>query len=184
VVKASINANHANFTDFDSVKDAYVEFKRTQNPTNDPRTRQVTSVARSRHRGGSCPCKQDHGQEPQTSDKCQKGLVPQAEIDKQTHIVDRHYSDAEFDQLTPAEKQKLWQLRNVGKTPGTGPTQCDRRRAIASTSTLSTFSGSSGRRQVEDLAVKSNQPQNDQKWGRNRDNPTLGCQVYPHGDDN
>ncbi len=37
-VKASINANHANFTDFDSVKDAYVEFKRTDNPTNDPRT--------------------------------------------------------------------------------------------------------------------------------------------------
>jgi hypothetical protein len=36
-VKASINANCANFTDFDSVKDAYVEFKRTDNPTNDPR---------------------------------------------------------------------------------------------------------------------------------------------------
>ena len=31
VVKASINANRANFTDFDSVKDAYVEFKRTDN---------------------------------------------------------------------------------------------------------------------------------------------------------
>jgi hypothetical protein len=28
-VKASINANRANFTDFDSVKDTYVEFKRT-----------------------------------------------------------------------------------------------------------------------------------------------------------
>jgi hypothetical protein len=38
-VKALINANHANFTDFDSVKDAYVEFKCTQNPTHDPRTR-------------------------------------------------------------------------------------------------------------------------------------------------
>ncbi len=37
-VKASINANRANFTDFDSVKDAYVEFKHTVNPTNDPRT--------------------------------------------------------------------------------------------------------------------------------------------------
>ncbi len=44
-VKVSINANHANFTDFDSVKDAYVEFKRTENPTNDPRTRQFASVA-------------------------------------------------------------------------------------------------------------------------------------------
>jgi hypothetical protein len=36
-VKASINANPANFIDFDSVKDAYVEFKRTENPTNDPK---------------------------------------------------------------------------------------------------------------------------------------------------
>jgi hypothetical protein len=61
------------------------------------------------------------------------GLVPQAEVDKQTHIVDRHYSDAEFDQLPPAEKQKLYQLRNVGKTPGTRPTRCDRRRAVALT---------------------------------------------------
>ncbi len=81
-VKASINTNRANFTDFDSVKDAYVEFKRTQNPTHDPRTRQVTSVARGRRGGGSCPHKQDHGQGSQTNDKCQKGLVPQAEIDK------------------------------------------------------------------------------------------------------
>jgi hypothetical protein len=34
-VKAPINAKRANFTDFDSVKDAYVEFKRTENLTND-----------------------------------------------------------------------------------------------------------------------------------------------------
>jgi hypothetical protein len=70
LVKKSIDANRANFTDFDSDKDAYVEFKRTQNPTNDPRTRQVTSVAHGGHGGGSYPCKQDHGQGPQTSDKC------------------------------------------------------------------------------------------------------------------
>ncbi len=43
-VKALINDNHENFTDFDSVKDAYVEIKRTQNRTHDPRTRQVASV--------------------------------------------------------------------------------------------------------------------------------------------
>jgi hypothetical protein len=96
-VKTSINANHANFTDFDSAKDAYVEFKSTQNLTNDPRTRQVASVARAGRGGGSCPCKQDRRQRPQTSDKCQKGLVPQAEVDKQTNIIDRHYSDEEFD---------------------------------------------------------------------------------------
>ena len=43
-VKASINANKANFTRFDAVKDAYVEFKRTMTPTSDPRTRQVATV--------------------------------------------------------------------------------------------------------------------------------------------
>jgi hypothetical protein len=58
-VKASINANRANFIDFDSVKDAYVEFKRTENPTNDPKTRQVASVARGGRGGGSVPHRSD-----------------------------------------------------------------------------------------------------------------------------
>ncbi len=183
-VKASINANHANFTDFDSVKDAYVEFKHTENLTNDPKTRQVASVACSGHRSRYFPRKHDHGQGPQTFDKCQKGLVPQSEVDKQTHIIDRHYSDAKFDQLTPAEKQKLWQLRNVSKTPRTGPTRHDCRRAVALTLTLSTSSGSLGKCQVEDPAVKSDQPAEDQGWGRNRNNSCLGCQVCPRGNDN
>jgi hypothetical protein len=181
-MKASINANRAKFTDFDSVKDAYVEFKCTQNPTHDPRTRQVASVACGGRGDDNCPLKQDRGQGPQTSNKRQKGLVPPAEVDKQTHIVDRHYSGAEFDQLTPAKKQKLWQLRNVGKTPGTGPTRCNCRRAVALTS--STSSGSLEKCQVEDPAVKSNQLNDDLNWGRNWDNPTLGCQVCPRGDDN
>jgi hypothetical protein len=163
VVKASINANHANLTYFDSVKDTYVEFKCTDNPTSDPRTRQVASVACGGHGGGNFPCKHDQGQRPQNFDKCQKGLVSQSEADKQTHIIDRHYSDAKFDQLTPAEKQQLWQLRNAGKTPGTGPTRHDRRGAVALTLTLSTSYGSSGKRQVaEDSTVKSDQPAEDQ----------------------
>jgi hypothetical protein len=182
-VKASINANCANYTDFDSVKDAYVEFKHTYNPTNDPRTQQVASVARGGRGGRNYPCRHDQGQRPQTSDKCQKGLVPQSEV-KQIHIINRHYSDAEFDQLTPAEKQKLWQLRNAGKTPGTGLTRHDRRRAVALTSTLSTSSGGSGKCQIEDPATKSNQPAADQGWGRNRDNPCLGRLVRPRDDDN
>ncbi len=56
-VKASINANRANFSYFDSVKDAYFEFKRTDNPTNDPRTRQVASVSHGGRGGGNFPCK-------------------------------------------------------------------------------------------------------------------------------
>jgi hypothetical protein len=183
-VKASINANRANFTDFDSVKDAYVEFKCTDNPTNDPKTRQVASVACCGRGGRNFPRRPDRGQGPQTPDKHQMGLVPQSEVDKQTHIVNRHYSDAEWTQLTPAEKQKIWQLRNPGKTPGTRPTRCDRRRAVALTLTSSASSGSSSKCQMEDPAAKSDQPADDQGWGRNRDNPCLGRQVRPRGDDN
>ncbi len=167
-MKASVNANCANFTDFDSVKDAYVEFKHTKNPTNDPKTQQVASVAPGGHRGRNYPCKLKQGPGPQTSDKCQKGLVPQSEVNKQTHIVHRHYSDAEFDRLTPAKKQKLWQLRNAGKTPGTGSTRHDCMRAVALTSTSSTSSGGSSKRQMEDPTIKGDQPADDQGWGRNR----------------
>ncbi len=103
-VKASINANRADFTDFDSVKYAYIEIKHTENPTNDPKTRQVASVAHGGHRGRSVPRRPDRGQGPQTPDKRQMGLVPQSEVDKQTHIMNRHYSDAKWTQLTPAEK--------------------------------------------------------------------------------
>jgi hypothetical protein len=96
-VKASINANRANFTDFDSVKDAYVKFKCTENPPNDPRIRQVASVAHGGRGGRSFLRKHDRRQGPQTFDKQEKGLVPQSEVDKLTHIIDRHYSDAKFD---------------------------------------------------------------------------------------
>ncbi len=154
-VKASINANRVNFTDFDSVKDAYVEFKRTENPTNDPKTWQVASVARGGRGGGSVPRRPDQGQGPQTPDKCQMGLVPQSEVDKQTHIVNRHYSNAKWTQLTPAEKQKIWQLRNPGKTPGTGPTRRDRKKAVALISTLSASLGGPSKCPMEDPAVNS-----------------------------
>jgi hypothetical protein len=155
-------------------------------PTNDPKTQQVASVARGGRGGRNYPCRHDRGHGSRTSDKCQKGLVPQSEVDKQTHIINRHYSDAEIDQLTPAEKQKLWKLRNAGKTPGTGPTRCYRRRAVALTLTSSTSPGSSSKRQMEDPAAKCDQPADDQGWGRPRncDNPCLGRQVRPCGDDN
>jgi hypothetical protein len=182
-VKASINANRANFTDFDSVKDDYVEFKHTDNPTNDPKTRQVASVAYSGCGGGSVPCRPDRGRGPQTPDKCQIGLVHQSEVDKQTHIVNRHYSDAEWTQMAPAEKQKIWQLRNPGKTPGTGPTRRDRRRAVALTLTSSASPGGSSKRPMEDPAIKCDQPADDHGWGRNHESPFLCHQVRPLGKD-
>jgi hypothetical protein len=112
-VKAFVNANHSNFTDFHSIKDAYVEFKRTLGPTSDPKTRQVASVSLGGCGGGSCLCQSGHGQGHHTNDNCQKGLFPQAEINKQTYIQLKVYSNEEYKKLTTAEMQKLWQLRNV-----------------------------------------------------------------------
>jgi hypothetical protein len=119
--------------------------------------------------------------DPRPLTNARRDLFPNLKLTSRPTLF---YSDAKFDQLTPAEKQKLWQLRNAGKTPGTGPTRRDCRRAVASTSTSSTSSGSSSKRQMEDPTAKSNQPADDQGWGRNRDNPCLGRQVRPHGDDN
>jgi hypothetical protein len=150
-VKASINANKANFTQFDAVKDAYVEFKRTMTPTSDPRTRQVATVGTGRGGGGRSR-QTGRGGGQKTGDPRKKGLVPQGKIDKQTHITNREYSKEEYNRLTLAEKAKLWQLWNPNKTPGTGPTRRDRDSSVASTSMTAT--SASGKRQAEDVANK------------------------------
>jgi len=179
-VKASINANKANFTRFDAVKDAYVEFKRTMAPTSDPRTRQIATVGTGRGGGGRSH-QTGRGGGQKTGDPRKKGLVPQSEIDKQTHISNKDYSKDEYNRLTPAEKAKLWQLRNPNRTPGTGPTRRDRDSSVASTSTTAT--SASGKCQAEDAADKDENPTDDPSWGRNRGNPVLGQQVRSRNDD-
>jgi hypothetical protein len=116
-VKASINANLANFTDFNSVKEGCVEFKHTQAPTNYPKTQQVAFVSCGGRGGGSRSHQSGRGQ--WTGNAWHKGLVLQAEIDKQTHIQLKDYSADEYKQPTPVKKAKLWQLRNSGMTLGT-----------------------------------------------------------------
>ena len=138
-VKAAITTNKDKYSKFDSVKDAYVDFKRTLTPTLDPRTRQVAAVGAGRGGGGRTR-QTGRGAGQQTGDLRKKGLVPQSEIDKQTHISNKDYSSDEYKRLTPAEKAKLWQLRNPNKTPGTGPTRRDRNSSVASTSTTNTSS--------------------------------------------
>ncbi len=49
-----------------------------------------------------------------------RGLPPQADIDKCTHIVKKYYSKAEYKKFTPAKRARLWQLNNPDVTPGTG----------------------------------------------------------------
>jgi hypothetical protein len=95
-------------------------------------------------------------------------------IDKQNHVTLSYYSHDQLKRLNPTKRQKLWQLRNLGKPPGTGPARRDHNASVASTSTKSS---GTVKRQVEDSAVEDDQPANDLVWGRNRFNPALGHQV-------
>jgi hypothetical protein len=75
----------------------------------------------------------------------------------------KDYSHDEFKQLTPAKRPKLWQLRNPGKTPGTGPTRCNRNASVALTPTNSF---GTGKRQIEDSVAEDDQPADDPVWGK------------------
>jgi hypothetical protein len=87
--------------------------------------------------------------------------------------------------MTPAEKQKLWKLKNPSKTPRTGLTRLDhdQNAFVASTSTSSS---GSGKCQVEEPVVKDDQPSDDVDWGRGRNtnHPAFGYQVLPRSNDN
>jgi hypothetical protein len=95
-VKESINANCSSFTDFDPMKEDYVDFKRKLGPTNNPKTCKDASVGRGGCGGGSRSCQPGPGQGHQTNDNHQTNLVPQAEVDNQSHITLRYYSHDVF----------------------------------------------------------------------------------------
>ena len=54
-------------------------------------------------------------------DARRKGLVSQADMDKVTHIENKHYPPEVYANFTLAEKAKHWQLRHPGQERGTGP---------------------------------------------------------------
>ncbi len=70
-------------------------------PTSDPRTRQVAAVGTGCGGGGRSR-QTGHGGGQKTGDSRKKGLVPQSEIDKQTHIVNKVYPPEEYKRFTPA----------------------------------------------------------------------------------
>jgi hypothetical protein len=144
--KALINANKSNFEDFDSVKDVYVDLNCMLPPTENPRAQPVASFAHGDCGGNSCLRQNGRGQGPRTNSACQGGLTPQSNIDRMTHIMPRDYTTDEYQKLTPAEKYKLWLLRNPGKILGTGPTRHD----CGATSVVLTSTPSTGKHLAEE----------------------------------
>jgi hypothetical protein len=121
-VRSSIIIGKADgkFQDFDSVMTTYMTFKRAQTSLAPTSRVSAMSTKSDGRRGGA---KRDD------AEARKRGLPPQAEIDKCTHIVKKHYSKAEYKKFTPAEKARLWQLNNPGVTPGTGKKTSGKRSA-------------------------------------------------------
>ena len=165
--------DHTRFQDFESVMNMYMTSKRSQK--SDPgvsQGRQLSAVTGGRGgRGRGDP------------DARQKGLVSQADMDKVTHIENKHYPPEVYANFTPAEKAKHWQLRHPGQERGTGPT--GGRKSGVSATNVSDFataisSAVSAISALTDTTKRANEegtdddPPNDQS---NRDNPALACQT-------
>jgi hypothetical protein len=81
-----------------------------------PRARQIASV-HSRKRAGPARCPgQTYGLWKRSD-----GVFTKAELDACV-VENRKYSPEDYKKLTRLQQQKLWMLRNPGKTPGQGPT--------------------------------------------------------------
>ena len=125
--KNSVTANRDNFTDFDAVKNLFVEFRRLQHASRPAAatSHTVASVGRGGGRGGAGRGGGGRGSNPGRGGKNasfedrKKGLPPQPEIDACTHIVNKKYPDEVYNNFTKAEKAKIWQLRHPGQAPGT-----------------------------------------------------------------
>ncbi len=110
-----------------------------------------------------------------------------------TGLEAKIYPPAIYNAFTPAMKAKVWQLRNPGQTPGTGPAKGARGAAPASGMTsqiaafetamstaataISDFTAATQKRAADD---EESDMTRDSGWGRprntNRDNPALGRQ--------
>ncbi len=81
------------------------------------------------------------------------GIVPQTEVDKQTHIENRYYLLAIYNKFSATKKARLWQLRNLCKTPGSGLTSKTSKKTNATTVAELTSASSTAVSQISELAA-------------------------------
>ncbi len=124
--KASVAANPTRFTDFDTVKDHFVDIRRMTQASKPAGTSCVSAIS---GRGGGRSGGAGRGSGGRTSGRepsrnrdpaaRKAGLPTPAEVARCTHIEARHYPRDEYMKFTKAEKQRHWQLMNPGRKPGT-----------------------------------------------------------------
>ena len=156
-VRASILAAPANYLTFTAVQEAYVNFKLTQKATEPPKARQVASLRAGRQSG--MPRRSGGGRGQGGGDR-KKNLPSKVELDACT-VENREYADEEYKRLTPAQKHKLWMLRNPNQTPGTGPTRHSHGSLIASASLT-------GTKRTADASHDGDTSKTDNPWGKDR----------------
>jgi hypothetical protein len=188
-VKTMILADRKKFPDFISIMNLFSNFKRTQKNNIAPQGRTISALNKGRGGGGrGCDgtgCGRGHG-----GNSCSSGIVPQEEVNKVTGLEAKIYPLEIYNTFTPAQKAKVWQLRNPGRIPGTGPAKGARGAALAPgmTSQIAEFQSamSTAATAISDLTAATQKCAADDKepdltrdsgWGRpNHDNPALGRQ--------
>ena len=125
-VVLSIQVNPKQFDTFETVKDHYLTFKRTQQSLEQiimrPPGRSISEVGRGGPGRGSGGRDHDKGRHTggrtgrgrgSQDERRSRGLPSQVEVDRCTHIVNKQYPPEEWAKFTPAEKQRLYQLRKA-----------------------------------------------------------------------
>ena len=148
-----------------------MNFKLTQKATEPSKACQVASVRAGRRTGTPRRSGGGHGQ---GGGDRKKNLPSKAELDACT-VENREYADEEYKRLTPAQKHKLWMLRNPNQTPGTGPTRHRRGSLIASASSTRT-------KRTADASHDGDTSKTDNPWGKdhtgNRDNKAVAGRQH------
>jgi hypothetical protein len=183
-VKSTILVDRTKFQDFDSVMRLYVNYKCLQKA--DTPTHQARNVSALQGCGGGRQGRGGRGRGGQGGlGGCLSRGVPQEEVDKVTTVNARYYSPEDYAKLTPAKKQKYFQLmwamkaaRNSGKTNNSSATVAELTTAVsavsAAASAISELTAATTKRAATECGETNNSDVIDEpEWRRNRHNPAV-----------
>jgi hypothetical protein len=119
-VKTMILADRKKFLDFMPVMNFYSNFKCTQKNDIAPQGPTISALNQGHGGGGQDRGGTGHGR-GRGGNLRSSGIVPQEEVHKVTELEAKIYPPKIYNTFTPAQKAKVWQLRNPCRTPGTGP---------------------------------------------------------------
>jgi hypothetical protein len=183
-VKSTILVDSKKFKDFDTVMWLCVNYKHSQKA--ETPTHQARNVSALQGCGGGRQGRGGRGRGGLGGLGGRlNGGVPQDEVDKVTTVKAWYYSLEDYAKLTPAKKQKHFQLmramkaaRNFGRTNNSSATVADLTTAISAVSTaayaISDLTAVTTKCTAAECGeTKDSDAIGEPKWGRNRNNPAV-----------